>query len=759
MRLAIGKSRSFWRWLAPCAVIVLAILGLLSPRTTSAHVTLDRSNPTPNSVLAQSPGEIRLWFSEPIEQRESTIRLFDRTGAELPEIQTRAGDTPESLVAPLPKPLATGTYSIVWNALSAADGHPLQGYFTFTVGAGADVAPVTVPLDLDTGGAPLWLQSVARWLVLLTLAVAVAVWPVWLLVLWPALRNEPALARAASMHAGMIGFGAVVAGVLANLLMLGVQASFLQRGSLVSRMSETLTETRFGRLWVARVGLLLLLAMALRMVPWLEPLRKRALTAVGLIVAALAPVPLSLNAHAAGVNPGRTPAIVFDLAHLLAASLWFGGLVLLIGLLSRSAPVGVDRRAVFGRAIPRFSAMALVCWGVLVVTGLYATWLHIGSRDALLQTGYGQSLLFKLIVVGIVLLIATANLLLITRKLAETDTDTNSRWVGWLGYAVVAEVVLAALILLAVGRMTSQQPGREVIAAERTGRTTHFVLDGRDATVRLFPGAAGPNHILVTIPGDPLLPMGTETLLRVTYQDAPIGEREVLLGRTTQSTFETHGSEIGMIGNWTVELVVRKTGEFEWTDTQTIAVDLVGSSAPREPWRFDTGGVIGLVLIGIALIGFATAWRAGKGRLRMETGGLGAAAALLGLMLMAQGRIQPTAGYDPGLLNPVPATADVVARGGVLYQEHCLSCHGAGGFGDGPLSAGMFPKPADFSAPHTRAHPDGQLFTWIQNGKPGTDMPAFGSTFTDEQIWEVIDYIQVAFQDEPLVEASPATGS
>jgi len=734
---------------------MLAILGSLSPGTTSAHAALDRSNPTPSSVLAQSPEDIRLWFSEPIEQGESTIRLFDRNGAELPEIETRAGDSPESLIALLPQPLDTGTYSVVWSTLSAADGHPLQGYFTFSVGAGADVAPVTVPLDLDAGGAPLWLQSVARWLVLLTLAVAIAVWPVWLLVLWPAVRDDPALARAASTRAGTIGFGAVVAGLFANLLMLGVQASFLQRGSLVSRMVDTLTETRFGRLWVARVGLLLLLAMALRMVPWLEPFRKRALTAVGLIVAVLAPVPLSLNAHASGVEPGRTPAIVFDLAHLLAASLWFGGLVLLTGVLLRSLPVEFDRRAVLGRAMPRFSAMALVCWGLLVVTGLYAAWLHIGSRDALLETSYGQSLLFKLIVVGIVLLIATANLLLITRKLAEPDTDTSPRWAGRLGYAVVAEAVLAALILLAVGRMTSQQPGREVIAAERTGRTTHFVIDGRDATLRLFPGAAGPNHVLVTIPGDPL-PMGTEALLRVTYQDAPIGEREVLLGRTTNRTFETHGSEVGMVGDWTVELVVRKTGEFEWTDTQTITADLAGSIAPRDPWRFDTGGVIGLVLIGVALIGFAAAWRAGKGRLRMETGGLGAAAALLGLMLMAQGRIQPALSYDPRLLNPVPATADVVARGGVLFQENCLSCHGAGGFGDGPLSAGMFPKPADFSAPHTRAHPDGQLFAWIQNGKPGTDMPAFGSTLTDQQIWEVIDYIQVAFQDEPLVEGTPS---
>lgn len=735
------------------ALLLLTLLAATTAQPTGAHAALERSNPQANSVMPQSPEEIRLWFSEPIEQRESTIRLFDRAGNELPDIVAEPGDDANSMVARLPGPLDTGSYSVVWTVLSAADGHPLRGYFVFTVGTNIDIAPLTAPIVLDAGGAPLWLQSLARWFVLLALAVAVASWPVWLLVIWPATRNDAGRTRTLSARMQTLGLGAIVAALLSNLLMLGVQASFLERGSFASRVSETISDTRFGRLWLARIGLLLMLAVILRLVPWLDPLGRRFATAAGVIVSALLPVPVSMNAHASALDTGRVTAMAFDYVHMLTASLWFGGLVALSVVLLRPMRASVDRRMVLARAMPRFSAMALVCWGLLAITGLYAWWLQVGSWDALRLTGYGQSLLFKSIVVGLVLLIALANLFLITRKLA--DENARPRWVGRLGYAVLAEIVLAALILLAVGRMTSQQPGRDVIAAERAGQTVQFDMAGRNAILQLLPGAAGPNHFVVTIPGEPT-PPDTVVLLRLTYAGKEIGSEQLKLGRTTLTTFETHGSELGIAGDWQIELLLRQPGVPDIANTQTVTLDLAGSAAPKAPWRFGRGGFIGLVLMTCALLGFVFAWRAGKGRLRMESAGLGVAAALLGLLVMVQGRIQPAIGYDPGLVNPIAATSDAVTRGEALYQTNCLSCHGAAGQGDGPLSAGMFPKPADFSAAHTRVHPDGQLFAWIENGKPGTDMPAFGEVLTDEQIWQVIDYIQVEFQGKPLVEATPS---
>ncbi len=179
-----------------------------------------------------------------------------------------------------------------------------------------------------------------------------------------------------------------------------------------------------------------------------------------------------------------------------------------------------------------------------------------------------------------------------------------------------------------------------------------------------------------------------------------------------------------------------------------------GSAAPTPPWRFGTGGIVGLLLLGIALVGFVVAWRAGKSRLRMESAGLGVAAALLGLMLMTQARIQPAGGLDPGMTNPIAATSDSLTRGQELYTANCLACHGATGQGDGPDAANMAPPPADFTAPHAAVHSDAELYDWIRNGKPGTAMPAFGD-LTDEQIWDLINYIQVELQEEPMAEGTP----
>ncbi len=546
----------------PVALLVLALLAALTPGEASAHAAFDRSDPQPNTVLAESPAEIRIWFTEPLEEGYNEIRLFDETGHEVPNLAVERGEGDKSLAVPIPEPLANGTYSVVWKNLSSADGHPAQGYFTFTVGTQADVATVTMPVSDDSTGAPLWLQSVARWLVLLALAAAIAVWPVWLLVLWPSVRAPdipsvaagpvlaeeshpgtaarrqserpaaPSLAAELAPRARTLGIGAIIVALLANVLALAVQATNLDGGSLLSRIGDTVSDTRYGRLWLARVGLLLLMGVALRFLPWLDPVKQWPLTAIGLVIAALLPLPVSMNAHAAALESGRRTAIAFDYVHTLSASVWFGGLLLLFGVLIRALRAQVARRVVLAQALPRFSAMALVCWGLLAVTGLYAWWLQVGSWEGLRETQYGQSLLFKLILVGIVFLIATLNLLVITRKLAQTDAAAQPRWFGRLGYAVIAELVLTTLILLAVGRMTSLQPARDVLAAEQSGQTIHYALEDRDVTLQIAPGAAGPNHFLVTIPGDPV-PDGTETLLRLTFAGEAIGTQELVLDRSS----------------------------------------------------------------------------------------------------------------------------------------------------------------------------------------------------------------------------------
>lgn len=104
------------------------------------------------------------------------------------------------------------------------------------------------------------------------------------------------------------------------------------------------------------------------------------------------------------------------------------------------------------------------------------------------------------------------------------------------------------------------------------------------------------------------------------------------------------------------------------------------------------------------------------------------------------------------LRNPYADSLEAAAVGQALYDARCVSCHGDRGRGDGPQSPGMAPPPTDFVA---RTPPtDGYLFWRIREGAapPGSQMPAYGSTLSDGEIWELVSYLRLFYEEEPLYE-------
>jgi mono/diheme cytochrome c family protein len=91
--------------------------------------------------------------------------------------------------------------------------------------------------------------------------------------------------------------------------------------------------------------------------------------------------------------------------------------------------------------------------------------------------------------------------------------------------------------------------------------------------------------------------------------------------------------------------------------------------------------------------------------------------------------------------NPLPATADSVERGRGLYLANCAACHGTTGAGDGVTAAGWLPPipPFDEVVPNL---PDGQLAFRIAVGTAGTRMPAFASTLSENDRWDLVNYLR-----------------
>ena len=96
--------------------------------------------------------------------------------------------------------------------------------------------------------------------------------------------------------------------------------------------------------------------------------------------------------------------------------------------------------------------------------------------------------------------------------------------------------------------------------------------------------------------------------------------------------------------------------------------------------------------------------------------------------------------------NPVPPDERSLANGARVYAENCEACHGETGRGDGPAGLRLVPRPADLRQHAVPGvHTDGALFFWVSYGYPGSAMPAFKDTLTEQERWDVINYIRSTF--------------
>ena len=91
--------------------------------------------------------------------------------------------------------------------------------------------------------------------------------------------------------------------------------------------------------------------------------------------------------------------------------------------------------------------------------------------------------------------------------------------------------------------------------------------------------------------------------------------------------------------------------------------------------------------------------------------------------------------------NPLADEGDPDDIGGDLYKQHCRSCHGKEGYGDGTKAGELEAEMRDFSGPAVQEQSDGELYYKSFIGKD--EMPNFEKKIRDEEDrWYVINYIR-----------------
>jgi copper transport protein len=392
------------------AALVVAAALVLTGSPAHAHANLVGTSPANGSQLDEPPAEVRLQFSERVSVALNGIALRTADGTEIGTEPAEPDPAdPTTVVLPIPADLADGSYLVTFRVVSA-DSHPIAGALVF--GIGVPAAPVSEIDFSDEDPAVATVFAAARWTGYAGLALLAGVL-VFLSLCWPAGWTNRRARRVA-----FAGWAVSLAGAVAVLLLQGPYSAGRSLGELADpELLSTTLDTDYGRYVLVRLALVLIAGGLLFAAPRLARWRTPAALAVGVALAATWRGTGHANAE------GNPLDAIADLAHLVAMSSWFGGLALLaICLLPRGN--GLPPSEVTG-AVRRFSLLATVAVGTLVVTGVYVAWRRVGSFDALLGTPYGRLLAFKLAAMGVLLWLGSMSRSVVQRRYANQAKEAE----------------------------------------------------------------------------------------------------------------------------------------------------------------------------------------------------------------------------------------------------------------------------------------------------------------------------------------------
>ena len=409
-------------------LLTAATLALVFPAQAFAHASLEQATPGFRERLQSSPQKIVLRFDQYVERLPGSVQLYSSSGSvAVKRVVIQKG---RYLTAWLPR-LAKGPYTVRWHAMSG-DGHVVSGVFTFGVRA---LAPP--PTEAFGASGPTRSEHVVRWLYFLALALLVGGLGFRLLVL-----HDRLPARAEQRFYAVTGIGALVTlnvGIAAFILR-AEDALQLPFGRLLYGDLSPIARSRFGTAFIA-MTLGFALVTALLFLAWLTD--RAVLLWPAFLVGLAFASGLSLSGHSAADAGSSWKSALADWAHLSAACLWIGGLIMLVVVVWPLMPDA--RRAAF----LGFSRLATVCVGVLLLAGIYLSILRLPHLNDLWTTGYGQVLLVKIGLVSLAFAWGGLHKLVAVPAIARGGESAIPRLRGsLLGESMVGMAVLLAAAVL-----------------------------------------------------------------------------------------------------------------------------------------------------------------------------------------------------------------------------------------------------------------------------------------------------------------------
>jgi copper transport protein len=714
---------------ALCLILVLIYSGWVVP-SASAHAVLLRSNPEANSVLPQAPVQVELFFTETLEPNLSSIQVFDSGNRIVDAGDVRVDPSDPTRMTVTLHALPKGVYIVSWKALSAVDGHQTVGSFPFAVGD-ENAAQVEAIPESSTARLP-FTALASKFLLLASLTLLVGQ-RLFIALIWnPAFKSSPIVSPDIWSRLYHIGLITVLLSVGLGMLSLAGQTAAKELAfPWELETGRILTETRLGSIWLARLALAMLAV-------WLAVgTASRWKDGLAFAVNLALVFTVTLTSHAATEVRPLLP-MLGDWLHLVGMTFWLGGLVYLFtGVRHLQKLEGSTSTRLTSLLTSRFSIHAILFVVLIGLTGFYSAYLRVGSWPALLSSLYGHVLLIKQVFVAGLLIVGAFNLLVISPRLKRDRLQSigETRLVSRFGKILMLDLMFAALLLANVSFLTYIPPAR--VVSLNTDITRSARVDDLEMELRISPGRVGQNTFTLQLAenGQPLL-VAREVLLRFTSDLSTVAPSELELIGQGDGSFSARGTYLSLPGNWQVQAVIRREDRFDAFVSFNISLRNADSRQESTALLRQTG----LLLLSISLLaGLLTVFIKAPRGLRL---GLGAPLPLV-LLGMSVFYLTSPMPVETARVNPIPPNSESIARGQELYSTACAACHGETGKGDGPVGLTLNPRPADLTQ-HAipGVHPDAQLFEWITNGFPGSQMPAYKSTLSDTDRWHLVNFIR-----------------
>jgi putative copper export protein len=587
------------------AVLVLTMALVGAAGASAAIAQPAAGEPAANAVLGTPPH--RIVIADP-GSGPGRVTVYDSNHKALATVPARA--VGEALVAPLPHlPRGAGVYSVIWHAGGQS------GSFAFQVSPGG-ASPALVQEPQPESSLTPVKEALPRYFAFAFIFIFIFIGTLSLrfLVTAPTIRRlagtRPQLAAAVDRRL---------------LVTAGTTIALFIPATLLEFSDEELNLWSGGDGTLRLVRFILTALAALVVVPAaVAALRRRELSSARIRAVAAIGVAAGIGELLARVMPTETPeewareifTDVLDWGHMTGASVWIGGLVAL-GVLGATLRLpAAERDGFWSAALRRFSVVATVCVGVMILTGLWTAWIHVGPPRLLFHTLYGETLLVKLILVLILVGLGAVNQLWLLPRVnaIRAGGEEGSGLAVTLRHfrgVIAAEAVIGLLVLLVVPFLSGS--ARKQDFERHAADLTQTALAG-GGEVRLRPSGAqpGPTDYDVWAPG-------ADGRVAVAFSAPRLGvpPTEVPATALGGDHYRVSGLYTPMVGNWRARVLLdggATAASFPLTVTATYEEP---ESPPPPPVRGSTWawGIAETLATILALVGaglaanWITRWR------------------------------------------------------------------------------------------------------------------------------------------------------